>query len=66
MMGGVNADFRQPDPAITFSDQEWLLLLRLRETGHKREAIRLAGVPDKTGEHLIANVAEKLRLLASS
>ena len=63
--GAVEREFRKPDPAISFSDAEWALLVNLRETGRKGEAVRLVGVPDKTANHLLANVAEKLRVLAS-
>ena len=61
----VERQFGKPDPSVSFSDAEWALLLNLRDTGHKREAVRATGLPEKTANQILANVAEKLRLLAS-
>jgi len=57
-------EFGKPDPQVSFSDQEWALLVSLHETGRKRDAARLVGLPDRTATHLLANLAEKLRLLS--
>ena len=62
---GVEHRFGKPDPSISFSDAEWALLVSLRETGHKRESVRRVGLAENAANRMLANVAEKLRLLAS-